>query len=256
MKRKIIRIDEELCNGCGQCVTACAEGALAIVDGKAKLVNDVFCDGLGACIGDCPTGALVIEEREAEAFDENAVHVNLHSRFDHAQSSGCTSFSCPGTFARNLQSKDAPPVIMTTPESTATEIPVSNLGNWPVQLKLVPPTAPYLQGARILVCADCVPYAVPDFHQRYLKGRVVMTGCPKLDDIAYYLDKLTSIFRISDPSAITVLRMEVPCCSGIAAATVRARDDAGLDIPVDVHTIGIDGTINPERIPVRIPADD
>ena len=254
MKRNIIRIDEDLCNGCGQCVTSCAEGALAIVDGKAKLMNEVFCDGLGACIGDCPTGALVIEERDADAFDEDAVQTHLNP--PNPQPDTCTGFACPGTLARSLMKENESAPLQSFAESSVAEPAVSHLGNWPVQLKLVPPTAPYLQGARILVCADCVPLAVPDFHKRYLKGRVAMIGCPKLDDIAYYQQKLTGIFSASSPASITVLRMEVPCCNGIAVAAVRARDEAGLDIPVDVHTIGIDGSITPERIPPRVAAGD
>lgn len=251
MKRNIIHIDEELCNGCGQCVTSCAEGALAIVDGKAKLVSEVFCDGLGACIGECPTGALVIEERDALEFDEVAVHEHLTASASPQHPTSCPPSGCPGSLARSLSTGETPAAAQPASEPAAGDV-VSYLGNWPVQIKLVPPTAPYLQGARILVCADCVPFAVPDFHRRYLKGRVAMVGCPKLDDVQYYLEKLTGLFRMSSPSAITVLRMEVPCCSGIAAATVRARDDAGLDIPVDVHTIGIDGAISPERYPARM----
>ncbi len=239
MKRNIIRIDRDKCNGCGKCVTACVEGAIELVDGKAQLVSEVYCDGLGACIGECPTGALVIEEREAAAFDEAAVHARMEAMKTgacpgaHVSSGG----GCPGAAVRSMARKLS--AGHATDESAR-----SSLSQWPVQLMLVPPTAPFLKGADILITADCVPFAVGDFHDRYLAGRAVLVGCPKLDDIAYYEEKIAQIFKTAAPRSITVLRMEVPCCGGLAAATARAVQASGADVPFEVHIIGIDGTIS------------
>jgi len=239
--RKIIEIDEELCNGCGQCIDICAEGALQLVNGKAKLVRDLFCDGLGACLGDCPTGALTIVEREASAFDEHAVQQHLkaggaaapgHEKAAH----GDSPCACPGSAMRSFAREE---------RSAATPAPLlsaqSALTHWPVQLKLVPAAAPFLRGADILICADCVPFAVPDFHAKYLEGRVVLVGCPKLDDLAFYREKLNNIMDVARPTRITVLRMEVPCCGGIAHAVLEARDESAPHLPVVIHTIGIRG---------------
>ncbi len=283
MKRKIVRIDEEKCDGCGLCVSACAEGAIELVDGKARLVSDVYCDGLGACIGDCPQDAITIEEREAEAFDEEAVMERLRALqgagaaepmvdashpgpvpipgvlvppadglepagHGHGHGHGHGA-ACPGSALRTF---DEPPPF-DVPSSGAAESAsrapaVSRLGHWPVQIMLVPPHAPFLRGADLLVCADCVPFVVPDFHERYLAGRAVLVGCPKLDDLAYYHEKLAHIVAVARPARVTVLRMEVPCCGGIAQASLRAVQGAGLGTPVEVHTIGVRGDIRVEKL--------
>ncbi len=236
--RKIVKIDEEKCNGCGQCVTACAESAIEIIDGKAKLVSDVYCDGLGACLGECPQDAITIEEREAPGFDEEAV--------EHRQAAlkkpGPLPCGCPGTAVRTMGAKPA-----AAPD--AGESGTSQLGHWPVQLRLVPPGAPFLKGADLLISADCVPFAVPDFHERYLAGRAVLVGCPKLDDIEFYREKLKDIFREAAPRSVTVLRMEVPCCAGIVHAVRQARDEAAPDCPLEVHTVSIsNGTADREVV--------
>ena len=248
--RKIIRIDEAKCTGCGQCVTSCAEGALQIVDGKARLVNEVFCDGLGACIGECPEGALTIEERAAADFDEAAVEKHAgrpaapaavkHEPPAHARHA---SFGgCPGSALR-MFSPGAP---AQRPEASAKQSEAatpSALRHWPVQLMLVPPHAPFLRGADLLICADCVPFALPDFHARYLAGRALVVGCPKLDDLEHYREKLAAIFQEARPASVTVLKMEVPCCGGIAHAAMTARDAAAPEMPIEVHTIGVRGEV-------------
>lgn len=242
MKRSIIQIDEEKCNGCGLCVPNCAEGALQIIDGKARLVGDILCDGLGACLGHCPQGALTIEEREAVEFDEKAVHEHLKK--EEPLPCGCPSTAmqtikpqhggCPGSAMRTMTPQAAP-------ESRSTG--ASELTHWPVQLRLVPPNAPFLKNADLVICADCVPFAVPDFHARYLFGRAVVIGCPKLDDVAYYKQKLVEMFKASRPMRVTVLRMEVPCCGGLAQIALEARAEAIPDTPLEVHVIGIQGGI-------------
>lgn len=228
--RQIIRIDEEKCTGCGKCVSACAEGALEIVDGKARLVGEVYCDGLGACLGECPEGALTIEEREATPFDEEAVERRL-ARRGKDEPLPC---GCPGASVRALAPDPAPA------QSLEPSTP-SRLSHWPVQLRLIPPGAPFLRGADILICADCVPFATPDFHERYLAGRVVLVGCPKLDDLAHYREKLRAIFEQARPQSITVLRMEVPCCSGLAHAVTEARNAVVPDCPLEIRVVEIHG---------------
>jgi hypothetical protein len=217
MLRKIIRIDEEKCNGCGLCIPNCHEGAIKIVNGKAKLVSDAHCDGLGACLGHCPQDALTVEERVADAFDEEVVQ-------------------------RDLSKKEK------SENAENTENPESQLSHWPVQLRLVPPAAPFLQGSDLLICADCVPFAVPDFHSRYLAGRAVLVGCPKLDDLEHYREKLKAVFAEAKPGRVTVLRMEVPCCGGLAQAVMEARDRVIPDTPLEIHTIGIQGGILRQEI--------
>lgn len=255
MKRKIIRIDEDKCNGCGACVPGCHEGALQIVDGKARLVKDSYCDGLGACLGHCPTGALIVEEREAEAFDEQAVKQHLarqspkpatiapapaHGHHHHGG-------GCPGSMMRDMRGPTPPKPVPTATAADETWAPTA-LRQWPVQLMLVPPHAPYLAGAEIVVCADCVAFAVGDFHQRYLKGRAVLVGCPKLDDLQYYYEKLEEIFETAKPSKVIVLRMEVPCCGGIAAAVKDAHAKKIPQTPLEVHVVGIEGEIQRQVI--------
>jgi len=236
--RQIIRIDEAKCMGCGQCIIDCAEGALKIVEGKVKLVGEIYCDGLGACLRGCPTGALTIEEREAQAFDEAAVE-NLLA--DRASSAGDREepmpCGCPGSAMRAF---DPEP-----PGGAPTELcEPSALSHWPVQLMLIPPGADFLDGADLLICADCVPFAVPNFHTRFLDGRAVLVGCPKLDDAGHYRQKLEAIFAAASPRSITVLRMEVPCCGGLAQIVTEARDAAVPDCPLDIRGVRIqDGTL-------------
>ena len=242
LRRQIIRIDEEKCNGCGQCVSACAEGALQIVDGKARLVSEIYCDGLGACLGECPQGALTIEERDAEAFDEKAVKRHF-SQQENKEPLPC---GCPGstlsTFAPQGNSAEGPKAVSS-----------SSLSHWPVQLRLVPPGAPFLHEAAILVCADCVPFAVPDFHARYLAGRAVLVGCPKLDEVDYYREKLKTIFKEANPQSITVLRMEVPCCGGLAQIVTEARNETVPECPLEIHVIGIqNGRVESQVVPKRV----
>lgn len=236
MKRQIIRIDEEKCNGCGQCIPSCAEGALQIVNGKARLIADKLCDGLGACLGDCPQDALIIEERDTDEFDEEAVHKHLEAQKQEVpqeQSFGC---GCPGTHARTLAAKKEP-VALSEAENTPSE-----LGQWPVQLKLLNPAAPYLKNADLLVAADCVPFAYPDFHRNLLRGRAVAVGCPKLDDAMAYVDKLAEIVRVNDLRSITVAHMEVPCCSGLISVVREAVKRSGSNVPVETVKITLDGT--------------
>lgn len=236
--RLIVKIDEHKCDGCGQCVPACAEGALQIVDGKARLVSEIYCDGLGACLGECPQGALTIEQREAEAFDEAAVKQHLGQQEDKAP----LPCGCPGSAMRTLKPHDTPACEPGTTSPSA-------LSHWPVQLMLTPPGAPFLREVDILVCADCVPFAVPDFHTRYLAGRAVLVGCPKLDDLAHYRKKLTAIFKQANPRSIAVLRMEVPCCAAIAQAVTQARDEAVPGCPLEIQVIGIqDGRVTQQAV--------
>ena len=243
MLRKIVRIDEEKCDGCGVCIPNCAEGALQIIDGKARLVSEVFCDGLGACLGDCPQDAITIEEREAEEFDEIAVEEHLKQVSPPSiNEKRQPEFSgCPGSVLRNFN-----------PDEVCEDEPVadeqSQLNHWPVQLMLVPPHAPFLKGAGLIICADCVPFAVADFHRRYLKNHAVLVGCPKLDDLNYYRQKLAEIFEEAQPSSITVLRMEVPCCGGISSAAIEARSKSAPGCPLEIHTVGIQNGITKEVV--------
>jgi ferredoxin len=249
--RKIIKIDEDLCDGCGNCIPSCEEGALQIVDGKAKLVKEIFCDGLGACLGDCPQGALTIEEREAKEFDEKAVEEHLSATETQAAPAKPAAqpdlpCGCPGSAMRTFAPADIP----TVPSVQAVDAQ-STLTHWPVQLKLVPVGAPFLKGADLLICADCVPFTVPDFHSKYLQGRSVLVGCPKLDDLEFYQEKLKGIFAAAQPTSITVLRMEVPCCGGLNQAVEQARDEALPHMPVVTHTMGIRGGSHREVSPGR-----
>jgi Pyruvate/2-oxoacid:ferredoxin oxidoreductase delta subunit len=266
-KRNIVRIDESKCNGCGQCVTACAEGAIQLVDGKARLVSEVYCDGLGACLGECPQGAITIEQREAAAFDETATHRHLHEMkaaqaLEFATPLPC---GCPGTLVQELKPKEKAisagasllnrsgcpgqavrtiakqPGQVSAPR-TGTEA-TSELTNWPLQLRLVPPTAPYLQDADLLLVADCVPFALADFHQRFLQGKPVVIGCPKLDDGEYYVQKLSDILTTAHPQSVTILRMEVPCCGGLLRIAEAARQASGVGVPLRQVTVGINGTV-------------
>ncbi len=245
--RKIIEIDEEKCDGCGNCVPSCAEGAIEIIDGKAKVVKDQYCDGLGACLGECPQDALRLVEREADAFDEEAVEKFLKSKENNnAQtSSGC---GCPSETLHTFSAPDKDacqaanrPVVMG--EAT------SALGHWPVQIRLVPPTAPFLKDADLLVTADCVPIAYASFHQDFLQDKVVMMGCPKFDDKDAYVDKFAQIFAANTIKSITVLIMEVPCCSGLPGILKRAMALADKEIPMTTTIISARGKIvKPNKI--------
>lgn len=242
--RNIIRIDESKCNGCGDCVPSCHEGALAIVNGKAKLVSETYCDGLGACLGHCPQGAITIEEREAIEYDEAATarHV-AQIKIRQMMHSGEHHSGCPGSANRSLS-----PSHPKADQRTNSEPLNNELRTWPVQLKLVAPNAPFLMGAELLICADCVPFAVPDFHARFLKGKVVLVGCPKLDDLNLYHQKMTMMFEQCRPKNLTILKMEVPCCTGIAQAALHARQTANPELPVELFTIGIQGDVRKENL--------
>jgi Fe-S-cluster-containing hydrogenase component 2 len=232
--RSIIEIDEEKCDGCGLCVPACEEGAIQIIDGKARLVQDRYCDGLGACLGDCPRGAITIVEREAEGFDEEAVleHVRRQAEDQQVAPRGCPSSQ---TMSLGLAEEQS-----AYPEPSSRQ---PQLRNWPVQLTLVPVGAPWLDGADLLICADCVPFAYADFHDRLIAGRQVITACPKLDDIEPYFAKLTEIFREHDISSVTVARMEVPCCGGLPMLVEQAMRASGRNLPVNTIVVGIEGDI-------------
>ncbi len=298
MKRKIVRIDEEKCDGCGQCASACAEGAIRIIDGKARLVSETYCDGLGACIGECPRGAITIEEREAEPFDPKAVEAHLertgrkHSDAanggghggapagahgdandsarvaaskdiagvaDGSNSKGKAAgapCACPGSMSRffgaaeDAGSKARPAGCelggagATAVKATGGDGPhPSALRNWPIQLHLAPISAPQYDGATLLMSADCVPFALADFHDRLLEGRTLIIGCPKLDDTDAYLEKLTEIFRRNDIRAVEVAHMEVPCCFGLVYLVRTALGKSGKDIPLTLVRIGIRGGV-------------
>ena len=234
MIRKIIKINEEACNGCGACATACHEGAIAMVDGKARLIKEEYCDGLGDCLPACPTGAISFEEREAPAYDQQSVEEHLHSRapaHSHPHGQGC-----PGSQMRSMAPREA------APQASAAAPAVSQLGQWPVQIQLVPVKAPFFQGAKLLVAADCTAYAYGSFHQDFIRGRVTIIGCPKLDNVDY-AEKLTEILKQNDIQSVTVVRMEVPCCGGIENAVKRAMQASGKWIPWNVVTVRIDGTL-------------
>jgi NAD-dependent dihydropyrimidine dehydrogenase PreA subunit len=240
--RKIVKIDEEKCTGCGLCIPNCAEGALQIVDGKAKLMSEKFCDGLGACLGYCPEDAITVIEREAEDFDEKAVEALLHKKGEtQPKPQPQPAFNgCPSSRSINFKVNE----IESNREVIGSS--VSMLSHWPVQLKLVPINAPYFQDADLLIAADCVPFAYPNFHQDFLKGKVVVVGCPKLDDVQFYKEKLTEIFRANSIKSVTVPYMEVPCCFGLVKATEDAIAASGKNIPLKRIKIGIRGDIKPE----------
>ena len=229
MIRRMIHIDEEKCNGCGACAAACHEGAIGMINGKAKLLRDDYCDGLGDCLPTCPTGAITFVEREAAAYDEAAVKANMAAKA-LAQESPC---GCPGSAAKALHPQAA--------SAASTQIP-SQLANWPVQIKLAPPRAGYFDGADLLIAADCTAYAYAAFHQDFIAGRITLIGCPKLDGVNY-AEKLTEIFSENDISSITVTRMEVPCCGGLEMAVRQAASASGKNLALRVVTISTDGGI-------------
>jgi NAD-dependent dihydropyrimidine dehydrogenase PreA subunit len=241
MVREIVIIDEDLCDGCGQCVPACHEGALQIVDGKARLVADRLCDGLGACLGHCPRGAIRIEKRAADGFDPAAVAARQRPSRPAACPSGGTSGhggGCPGS--RLAQFAPGP---RSRPANAAGAPSESELTHWPVQLRLLPPGAPVLQGARLLVCADCVPVAYAGFHADLLRDRAVVIACPKLDDTRGYVEKLAQMMALNELAEVVVAHMEVPCCTGIRTAVLEARRLADSDVPVVDVVIGTRGEL-------------
>ena len=233
--RKIIRIDEEKCNGCGLCVPACAEGALQIIDGKAKLISETYCDGLGACLGECPQGAITIEERATEEFNEEAMKLHLERKEPIEETLPC---GCPSATVTQFERRRTTGIV--PGEATNQQ---SMLGHWPVQLTLVPPTAPFLQGTDLVLAADCVPFAYAGFHQDFLKDHSLLVACPKLDDFQAHLEKLTDILRHSSVKNLTVVHMEVPCCSGLVYMTKQAIQLSGKDIPFKEVTASIKGDL-------------
>ena len=230
-KRKIVKIDEKKCNGCGVCVPNCAEGAIKIIDGKARLVSEVYCDGLGACIGECPQGALTIEEREAAEFDEKAVERRLAAE----KAKEPMPCGCPGTMSQALKPQARP--------ASGEGLAPSALGNWPVQLRLAPVFAPYFNGADLLISADCVAHAFADFHGRFLAGKTLVIGCPKLDDAPLYQGKLAQILQQNQIKSVEVLYMEVPCCFGLVRLVRDAIAEAKSRVPLTLTKISIHGEI-------------
>jgi ferredoxin len=241
INRKIIQIDEELCDGCGQCVPACAEGAIEVKDGKAHLVAEKYCDGLGACLGDCPTGALTIVEREADDFDEAAVEDYLKEKgVAQKPEAPAVSSGCPSTHLQTFISESGDrDERERKPEGKV----ASSLGHWPVQIHLIPPTAPFLKGADLVIAADCTPVAYPGFHRDFLRDKVVMIGCPKFDDVPAYVDKFAEIFRTADIQSITTVVMEVPCCSALPMIVKKAMEVAQKEIPMEEVVIGTRGEV-------------
>lgn len=263
MVRRIIQINEDKCNGCGACASACHEGAIGMVDGKAKLLRDDYCDGLGDCLPTCPTGAIKFVEREAAAYDEEAVKENMKKRAaqekdgkpavsetavsaadsEHvAPQAGAASQptgGCPGSRMRMLRQQAEKEDVLAG-EINFVKAPASQLAQWPCQIKLVPTNAPYFNGAKLLIAADCTAYAYANMHQEFMRGKVTIIGCPKLDDIDYS-EKLTTIIRDNDIKEVTIVRMEVPCCGGLEMAAKKAIQESGKFIPWQVVTISIDG---------------
>ena len=249
MNRPIVRIDEEKCTGCGECIPSCAEGAIQLVDGKAKLLGELYCDGLGACLGECPEGAIQIEEREADAFDEEAVQEHLASLWAQGQAGGAAvataaagpsacptpgATTCPS--AQLLQISGGPSTMPSGGDGPA-------LSHWPIKLRLVPPGAPFLEDADLMLVADCVPFASASLYRQYGPDSAVLIGCPKFDDYEFALDRLTAILRASQVRSLTVVHMEVPCCSGYWRLGQEALAAAGKAIPLDQVIIGIEGGV-------------
>jgi NAD-dependent dihydropyrimidine dehydrogenase PreA subunit len=236
--RKIVKIDEQKCDGCGQCIVDCPERALEIVDGKARVVKETYCDGLGACIGSCPLGAITIEEREAEAFDEEAVKQRIADAMKQLPVLPAAERGCPGSRVRQMD-----PASGSGPVTTGAP---SRLSHWPVQLALVPPDAPFLQDADLLLVADCVPFALADFHERFLRGHPVVVGCPKLDSPQSYVAKLAEMLTQSSIRSLTIIRMEVPCCAGLCQIAMAALESTRRVIPISEVIVGVDGRVMEE----------
>lgn len=258
MKRKIVEIDETKCTGCGLCANACHEGAIAMVDGKAKLVKDDYCDGMGDCLPECPAGAIKIVEREAAAYDEKAVQERKMAKMQEQMKAGGMALhpeghtpppgGCPGKAMRTFNRTGGPgsvPAVADTevgPPDSRLPIPQSQLAQWPCQIRLVPVKAPFFQGAKLLIAADCTAYAYANFHQEFMRGKVTIVGCPKLDPVDYS-EKLTEILRENDIKSVTIVRMEVPCCGGLEMAAKKALQTSGKFIPWQVVTLSLDGRI-------------
>ncbi len=246
--RKIIEIDEELCDGCGSCVPSCAEGALEIIDGKARVIAEIYCDGLGACLGECPMGALKIVEREADEFDEEAVEELLaqKKREEPAPEAPAFSGGCPSARLQSFagaESASAPSPCQEANKPAAFAEAESALSHWPVQIMLVPPTAPFLKDADLLVLADCVPVAFPSVHRDFIKGKAVMMGCPKLDNAQFYIEKFAQICKESGIKSITTVIMEVPCCGGLPMIVKKGMEMSGVNIPIEEVVISTRGKI-------------
>jgi NAD-dependent dihydropyrimidine dehydrogenase PreA subunit len=265
MRRKIVQIDETKCDGCGECIPSCAEGAISLVNGKARLSADALCDGLGACLGECPRGAITVIERDAEAFDEVAVKAHLERlgkpppaphhlaaaprppparpRLAIAQDGPAPQGGCPGSRAQTLPRRGLSVVPSVPGPALPTSGAESRLGQWPVQLHLVPVSAPFFQDADLLVAADCVPFAYARFHDDLLAGKALVVGCPKLDDLRAYVEKLGRILASNEIRSVTVVRMEVPCCGGISTAARQGLAASGKDLPFRDVVVAVDGTI-------------
>ncbi|KNZ42381.1 ATP-binding protein [Acetobacterium bakii] len=269
MIRKIITIDENKCNGCGLCAEACHEDAIGMINGVATLLRDDYCDGLGDCLPTCPTGAISFVEREADAYDEAAVLANMKKKEVAKMKIETRTGGCPGTQAKSIERDVTPeddgleplacgcpgssskPIVRendgcececTEEKATAADVPMAQLNQWPVQIKLAPVNAPYFNGANLLIAADCTAFAYGDFHNRFMKNKITLAGCPKLDSVDYS-EKLTEILRINDIKSVTVVRMEVPCCGGIVTAVTEALKNSGKMIPWQIVTITTDGKI-------------
>lgn len=244
MKRKIVQIDEEKCNGCGLCASACHESAIEIIDGKARLLNDKYCDGLGDCLPACPTGAIEIIEREAEDYDERAVEALKSKKTVKNDSGQKLPCGCPGSMSRKIEKA----AVADKPNETScshkqVDSRPSELSNWPVQLKLVNPHADYFDNADILVAADCTAFSYGDFHRDFIGGKITLIGCPKLDDSRFYVEKLAEIFKHNNINSITVVSMQIPCCEGIKHIVREAMLEAKTIVPYKEITIGLDGNI-------------
>jgi ferredoxin len=249
--RKIIKIDDELCDGCGNCIPSCAEGALEIIDGKARVVADFYCDGLGACLGDCPTGALSVVEREADEFDEEAVEEHLAKKEkEQPKVMPMASGGCPSarlqTFAPQSAAHASDPC-QAANQPASFEQSESALSHWPVQIMLIPPTAPFLKNADLLVVADCVPVTYPDFHRDFLKGKAVMMGCPKFDVAEHSIEKFSQICKVSGIKSITNVVMEVPCCSALPMIVKKGMELSGVTIPMEEIVISTRGKVLERR---------
>lgn len=232
--RNIVKIDRDKCNGCGHCVNSCAEGAIQMIDGKAQLVSEIYCDGLGACIGSCPVDAITIEKREAEEFDEKATMEYLAEKQKEKDPQPKPAFACPGLMAKKLAPKKSGEKMVDG---------ASQLQQWPVQLKLVPVNAPYFKNADLMLVADCVAFAMGDFHDKLLKDKAIAVACPKLDDTSPYIDKMAEIIASNDLKSLTVARMEVPCCTGLVRIAQAAVEKSGQNIELNEVTISLGGDI-------------
>ncbi|MEE8416358.1 MAG: 4Fe-4S binding protein [Desulfobacterales bacterium] len=242
VNRKIIEIDEDLCDGCGLCVPSCAEGALEIVDGKVKVIADNYCDGLGACLGECPVGALKVVDREAEEFDEVAVEAYLEEKEKNMpKAEPMVSGGCPSSRIERFD-RIEPVQASNAPDIGRVE-ETSALSHWPVQIRLIPPTAEFLKGADLLVLADCMPVAFPSLHRDFLKEKVVALGCPKFDDAEGYVNKFAEIFQVADIKSVTVVVMEVPCCAGLPIIVKKGLEISGKEVPIKEVVVSTRGKI-------------